>query len=52
MTSIIRYLASVTLLAAFAIPVNAQAPTDRTAFVSLYRELVETNTTYSAGAWD
>ena len=49
MTSIIRYLASVTLLAAFAIPVNAQAPTDRTAFVSLYRELVETNTTYSAG---
>jgi len=48
-TSIIRYLASVTLLAAFAIPVNAQAPADRSAFVTLYRELVETNTTYSAG---
>jgi len=39
-TSIIRYLASVILLAAFAIPSNAQAPSYRSAFLNLYRELV------------
>jgi acetylornithine deacetylase/succinyl-diaminopimelate desuccinylase-like protein len=41
--------ASAILLAGFIASANAQARADRTAFVNLYRELVETNTTYSAG---
>src|SRR3569833_968118 len=44
-----RYLASLFLLATFATTTNAQTPPDRAAFLNIYRELVETNTTYSSG---
>lgn len=48
-----RFLGSLILLALFACDTNAETPAsahpDRSAFLSLYRELVETNTTYSAG---
>jgi acetylornithine deacetylase/succinyl-diaminopimelate desuccinylase-like protein len=44
-----RYLISLVLLATFASTTNAQTPQDRTAFLNIYRELIETNTTYSAG---
>ncbi|MBS0419545.1 MAG: M20/M25/M40 family metallo-hydrolase [Proteobacteria bacterium] len=37
------------LPAIFAAPAFSQPPEDRGAFLSLYRELVETNTTYSSG---
>jgi acetylornithine deacetylase/succinyl-diaminopimelate desuccinylase-like protein len=50
---ITRFLGSVILPAILAFTTNAQTPAssgpDRSAFLSLYRELVETNTTYSAG---
>jgi acetylornithine deacetylase/succinyl-diaminopimelate desuccinylase-like protein len=50
---ITRFLGSVILPAILAFTTNAQTPAssgpDRGAFLSLYRELVETNTTYSAG---
>jgi acetylornithine deacetylase/succinyl-diaminopimelate desuccinylase-like protein len=44
-----RYWTSLVLLATFASTTNAQTPQDRTAFLNLYRELVETNTTFSSG---
>jgi acetylornithine deacetylase/succinyl-diaminopimelate desuccinylase-like protein len=49
-----RFLSSVILPAALSCLTNAlaaptAAPADQSAFVTLYRELVETNTTYSAG---
>jgi acetylornithine deacetylase/succinyl-diaminopimelate desuccinylase-like protein len=47
------FLGSVILTSLFAYSAGAQTPAspppDRSAFLSLYRELVETNTTYSAG---
>jgi acetylornithine deacetylase/succinyl-diaminopimelate desuccinylase-like protein len=50
---IARYLGSTILPAMLACSTNAQPPAspppDLSAFLSLYRELVETNTTYSAG---
>ena len=53
MKRITRFLCSLILPAALACTTNAQPsaspPPDRSAFLSLYRELVETNTTYSAG---
>jgi len=44
-----RYLLGAVAPVLFACPAIAQTPADRTAFVGLYRELVETNTTYSSG---
>jgi acetylornithine deacetylase/succinyl-diaminopimelate desuccinylase-like protein len=48
-----RYLGSVILLSMLTCSTNAQTPAsppaERSAFLTLYRELVETNTTYSAG---
>lgn len=44
-----RYLGSVTLAAALACPTHAQTLPDRSAFLTIYRELVETDTTYSGG---
>jgi acetylornithine deacetylase/succinyl-diaminopimelate desuccinylase-like protein len=50
---ITRFLCSVILPVVLSCSTNAQAPasppSDVSAFLSLYRELVETNTTYSAG---
>jgi acetylornithine deacetylase/succinyl-diaminopimelate desuccinylase-like protein len=50
---IARFLVSVILPAALVCTANAQAPAsapaEQSAFVTLYRELVETNTTYSTG---
>src|SRR6266849_2395594 len=47
------YLSSGILLSLFAYSASAQTPAasspDRSTFLSLYRALVETNTTYSAG---
>ena len=53
MNRIARFLGSAVVLAMLAGSTSAQPPAspppDRSAFLSLYRELVETNTTYSAG---
>jgi len=46
---ITRYLACLLLSAGAVSSIRAQTPPDRSAFLSIYRELVETNTTYSAG---
>ena len=53
MNRIARSLGSAIVPAMLACSTSAQPPAspppDRSAFLSLYRELVETNTTYSAG---
>jgi acetylornithine deacetylase/succinyl-diaminopimelate desuccinylase-like protein len=46
---ITRYLACLLLSAGSVSSIHAQTPPDRSAFLTIYRELVETNTTYSAG---
>ena len=49
MKRLTRYLLGAVAPVLFACSAIAQTPADRAAFVGLYRELVETNTTYSSG---